>query len=52
AFGDIHILVNNAGVGFAGTSLDEIDDKDYDWVIGVNLYGVIHGTKAYLPGFG
>ncbi|MBU2498480.1 MAG: SDR family NAD(P)-dependent oxidoreductase [Proteobacteria bacterium] len=49
AFGDIHILVNNAGIGFAGTTLDEIDDKDYDWVIGVNLYGVIHGTKAFVP---
>jgi NAD(P)-dependent dehydrogenase (short-subunit alcohol dehydrogenase family) len=48
-FGDIHILVNNAGLGFAGTSLDEIDDRDYDWVIGVNLYGVIHGTKAFVP---
>ena len=48
-FGDIHILVNNAGVGFAGTALDEIDDQDYDWVIGVNLFGVIHGTKAFVP---
>jgi NAD(P)-dependent dehydrogenase (short-subunit alcohol dehydrogenase family) len=49
AFGNIHVLVNNAGVGFAGTALDEIDDRDYDWVIGVNLFGVIHGTKAFVP---
>ena len=49
AFGGVDILVNNAGVGFAGTPLDEIDDRDYDWVIGVNLMGVIHGVKAFVP---
>ncbi len=48
-FGRVDVLVNNAGVGFVGTPLDEIDDRDFDWVIGVNLFGVIHGIKAFVP---
>lgn len=48
-FGAVHLLANNAGVGFLGTPLDEISDADYDWVIGVNLMGVIHGIKAFVP---
>jgi NAD(P)-dependent dehydrogenase (short-subunit alcohol dehydrogenase family) len=48
-FGRVDLLVNNAGVGFVGTPLDEISDRDFDWVIGVNLFGVIHGIKAFVP---
>ena len=32
-----------------GTPLDGISDRDLDWVIGVNLFGVIHGIKALVP---
>lgn len=49
AFGGVDILVNNAGVGFVGTPLDEIRDENLDWVIGVNLYGVLNGVKAFVP---
>lgn len=49
AFGKLHILCNNAGVAFAGTPLDAVSDRDWDWVIGVNLYGPIHGLQAFLP---
>lgn len=47
--GPIHILCNNAGVGYAGVPLDEVPDNDWDWVVGVNLMGVINGLQAFLP---
>ncbi len=48
AFGQVHLLVNNAGVG-AGGSAWEATWNDWDWVIGVNLWGVIHGVKVFTP---
>ena len=47
--GEIHILCNNAGVGYSGVPLDAVPDADWDWVIGVNLMGVINGLQAFLP---
>src|SRR6516165_4819756 len=44
AFGKVHILCNNAGVGARGISLD-----DWRWVIDVNLMGVVNGVRAFLP---
>jgi NAD(P)-dependent dehydrogenase (short-subunit alcohol dehydrogenase family) len=48
-FGRVDVLVNNAGVLSAGSTLDAISDDEYDWVIGVNLMGVINGIKAFVP---
>ena len=48
AFGSVHILCNNAGVGVSG-GLEEATLKDWQWAIGVNLWGVIHGLLAFLP---
>ena len=48
AFGEVHLLVNNAGVG-AGGSPWEATWSDWDWVLGVNLWGVIHGVKIFTP---
>lgn len=47
--GAIDILCNNAGVGYADTPLDQVPDDDWDWVIGVNLMGVVNGLQAFLP---
>jgi NAD(P)-dependent dehydrogenase (short-subunit alcohol dehydrogenase family) len=47
-FGKVHLLVNNAGVG-AGGSPWEATWSDWEWVIGVNLWGVIHGVKIFTP---
>jgi NAD(P)-dependent dehydrogenase (short-subunit alcohol dehydrogenase family) len=47
-FGNVHILCNNAGVSPAG-HVEEIKLPDWDWAIGVNLYGLIHGVRAFLP---
>ena len=47
-FGKIHILCNNAGVSRAGP-VETIAASDWDWVIGVNLKGLIHGLQLFLP---
>lgn len=49
AFGDIAIACNNAGIAMHGVSLQEITAADWDWVIGVNIRGVIHGIQALVP---
>jgi NAD(P)-dependent dehydrogenase (short-subunit alcohol dehydrogenase family) len=49
ALGKIHILCNNAGVSYAGVPLDAVPDKDWDWVVAVNLMGVVNGLQAFLP---
>lgn len=47
-FGEVHLLCNNAGVG-AGFSVGDTSYDDWEWVLGVNLWGVIHGVKTFLP---
>jgi len=49
AFGRVHVLVNNAGVGILGTPPYEMADEDLDWIVGVNLLGVLYGVKAFVP---
>jgi NAD(P)-dependent dehydrogenase (short-subunit alcohol dehydrogenase family) len=46
--GALDVLVNNAGVGVSGHFLDTGLD-DWDWILGVNLRGVIHGCRAFGP---
>ena len=48
AFGKIHVLVNNAGVGGGGL-IETLTFKDWDYVVGVNLGGVINGVMTILP---
>lgn len=48
AFGTAHVVCNNAGVG-AGGLLTSLDVKDWEWVLGVNLWSVIHGMRVFLP---
>ncbi|MFT4520314.1 MAG: NAD(P)-dependent dehydrogenase (short-subunit alcohol dehydrogenase family) [Halioglobus sp.] len=48
AFGPVHLLFNNAGVG-GGGPLWEQTEEDWDWVLGVNLRGVINGVRAFTP---
>lgn len=47
-YGVAHQVYNNAGIAFSRSVL-ESDWSDYERVLGVNLWGVIHGTKAFLP---
>jgi NAD(P)-dependent dehydrogenase (short-subunit alcohol dehydrogenase family) len=48
AFGAAHVVCNNAGVAVLG-AVHEHSLADWQWVIGVNLWGVIHGVRAFLP---
>jgi NAD(P)-dependent dehydrogenase (short-subunit alcohol dehydrogenase family) len=47
-FGAIHLVFNNAGVG-AGGLIWESTQHDWEWVLGVNLWGVIHGVRVFTP---
>jgi NAD(P)-dependent dehydrogenase (short-subunit alcohol dehydrogenase family) len=46
--GGAHVLCNNAGVGAGGMSYEQ-PLSDWEWTIGVNLWGVIHGIRAFVP---
>jgi NAD(P)-dependent dehydrogenase (short-subunit alcohol dehydrogenase family) len=48
AFGHVHIVCNNAGVG-AGSGIDDISLDNWRWVLDVNLMGVLHGIRTFLP---
>jgi NAD(P)-dependent dehydrogenase (short-subunit alcohol dehydrogenase family) len=45
-FGSVHLVFNNAGVG-AGGLVWESTEADWEWVLGVNLWGVIHGVRIF-----
>src|SRR5215469_10032111 len=47
-FGAVHVLCNNAGVG-GGTDFAQTPVDVWEWVLGVNLWGVIHGCRIFLP---
>ena len=48
AFGTVHVVHNNAGVVTAGRA-EQLSIADYEWVLGVDLWSVIYGVKAFLP---
>jgi NADP-dependent 3-hydroxy acid dehydrogenase YdfG len=47
-FGQVNLVVNNAGVALAGDLVD-LEYPDMDWIMGINFWGVVHGTKEFLP---
>lgn len=48
AYGAVHLLCNNAGVA-AGSTAWESTIHDWQWVLGVNLWGILHGLRVFLP---
>jgi short-subunit dehydrogenase len=46
--GAVHLVVNNAGVALGATVAD-MPYEDLEWLMGINFWGVVHGTKAFLP---
>lgn len=49
AFGAVHVVCNNAGVGGPHGPLWECPPGEWDWVLGVNLNGVMNGVRAFMP---
>ncbi len=49
AFGAVHILCNNAGVPPVVGPSWELTEADWQWVLGVNLWGVLHGIRVFVP---
>jgi NAD(P)-dependent dehydrogenase (short-subunit alcohol dehydrogenase family) len=48
-FGGVHVLCNNAGVGGGFANIWEASLKDWQWILGVNLWGVVHGVHTFVP---
>jgi len=46
--GKVNLLINNAGVAVSET-LEDVTYEDFEWLIGINLWGVVYGCKAFLP---
>jgi NAD(P)-dependent dehydrogenase (short-subunit alcohol dehydrogenase family) len=49
AFGALHIAVNNAGVAMHGTPVEDVTLQEWEWVVGVNVKGVINGIRTFVP---
>ncbi|WP_127784514.1 SDR family NAD(P)-dependent oxidoreductase [Rhodococcus sp. X156] len=47
-FGGVDLVVNNAGVSVTGR-VAELTDADHRWIMGINYFGMVHGTQAFLP---
>ncbi|MCE9670575.1 SDR family NAD(P)-dependent oxidoreductase [Myxococcus stipitatus] len=47
-FGAVHIVINNAGVAL-GATIEDTRYEDFEWLMNINFWGVVYGTKAFLP---
>ena len=47
--GQVDIVINNAGVALGLMTIEELNYEEFEWLLGINLWGVIYGTKAFLP---
>jgi NAD(P)-dependent dehydrogenase (short-subunit alcohol dehydrogenase family) len=47
-FGRVNVVVNNAGVALAG-DVEDLEYPDMDWIMGIDFWGVVHGSKEFLP---
>lgn len=47
-FGAVHVIINNAGVAL-GATIEDTRYEDFEWLMNINFWGVVYGTKAFLP---
>lgn len=48
-FGQVDVVINNAGVAIAGLTFEELEIEDFEWIFAINYMGVVYTTKAFLP---
>ena len=48
-FGALHVACNNAGITIHGRSVAEATPQEWEWNVGVNFFGVVHGLEVFLP---
>ncbi|MGN6161748.1 MAG: SDR family NAD(P)-dependent oxidoreductase [Marmoricola sp.] len=47
-FGVVNVIINNAGVTYSGP-VEQIEYKDFEWIMSINFWGVVYGTQEFLP---
>ncbi len=48
-FGKLHVAVNNAGVAMHGTPVEQVKPEEWNWLVGVNVMGVVNGIRSFVP---
>lgn len=48
-FGKVDIVINNAGVALGPVKAESVTKKDFDWIMGINFWGMIYGSHAFVP---
>jgi NAD(P)-dependent dehydrogenase (short-subunit alcohol dehydrogenase family) len=48
AFGKVNVIINNAGVSLGGV-VEDLGYEDFEWIMKINFWGVVYGTKAFMP---
>jgi NAD(P)-dependent dehydrogenase (short-subunit alcohol dehydrogenase family) len=48
-YGQVDVVINNAGVAIAGFRTDAVSIEDYKWIVGINMWGMMYGSLAFLP---
>lgn len=48
-YNQVDIVINNAGVAQENLMVNKISTEDYEWLLGINMWGTIYGSKAFLP---
>jgi butyryl-CoA dehydrogenase len=48
-YGKVDAMINNAGVAIAKFTVDKVSVEDYEWILGINMWGIMYGSLAFLP---
>lgn len=48
-YGQVDVMINNAGVALGKISIDKIELEDFEWLMGINFWGMVYGSKFFLP---